>query len=133
MSNTSVTGVTVTTVVAVTAAVLAIDTVNVVVEPDVSIAVILAPEAIPVPAILSPTSAREAMTAVELPKFFHLQGTIQILVIYDEDGNITEISMADSELNIPEIDNCILKAAQSINYPKTMEGMVQISFLLEVL
>jgi hypothetical protein len=54
-------------------------------------------------------------------------------VIYDEDGNITEISMADSELNIPEIDDCILKAAQSINYPKTMEGMVQISFLLEVL
>lgn len=71
--------------------------------------------------------------AEALPKFFHLQGTIQILVIYDEDGNITEISMADSELNIPEIDNCILKAAQSINYPKTMEGMVQISFLLEVL
>ncbi len=74
-----------------------------------------------------------ACYAEALPKFFHLQGTIQILVIYDEDGNITEISMADSELNIPEIDNCILKAAQSINYPKTMEGMVQISFLLEVL
>ena len=68
-----------------------------------------------------------------LPKFFHLQGTIQILVIYDEDGNITEISMADSELNIPEVDSCLLKAAQGIKYPKTMEGMVQISFLLEVL
>lgn len=78
-------------------------------------------------------SAMLACYAEALPKFFHLQGTIQILVIYDEDGNITEISMADSELNIPEIDNCILKAAQSINYPKTMEGMVQISFLLEVL
>lgn len=78
-------------------------------------------------------SSMLACYAEALPKFFHLQGTIQILVIYDEDGNITEISMADSELNIPEIDNCILKAAQSINYPKTMEGMVQISFLLEVL
>ena len=78
-------------------------------------------------------SAMLTCYAEALPKFFHLQGTIQILVIYDEDGNITEISMADSELNIPEIDNCILKAAQSINYPKTMEGMVQISFLLEVL
>jgi Ca-activated chloride channel family protein len=78
-------------------------------------------------------SAMLACYAEALPKFFHLQGTIQILVIYDEDGNITEISMADSELNIPEIDDCILKAAQSINYPKTMEGMVQISFLLEVL
>lgn len=78
-------------------------------------------------------SAMLSCYAEALPKFFHLQGTIQILVIYDEDGNITEISMADSELNIPEIDNCILKAAQSINYPKTMEGMVQISFLLEVL
>lgn len=71
--------------------------------------------------------------AEALPKYFHLQGTVQILVIYDEDGNVTEISMADSELNIPEIDNCLLKAAQAINYPKTMEGMVQISFLLEVL
>lgn len=71
--------------------------------------------------------------AEALPKYFHLQGTIQILVIYDEEGNITEISMADSELNIPEIDSCLLKAAQAINYPKTMEGMVQISFLLEVL
>ena len=78
-------------------------------------------------------SSMLACYAEALPKFFHLQGTIQILVIYDEDGNITEISMADSELNIPEIDNCILKAAQSINYPKTMEGMVQLSFLLEVL
>lgn len=78
-------------------------------------------------------SSMLACYAEALPKFFHLQGTIQILVIYDEDGKITEISMADSELNIPEIDNCILKAAQSINYPSTMEGMVQISFLLEVL
>jgi Ca-activated chloride channel family protein len=78
-------------------------------------------------------SAMLACYAEALPKFFHLQGTIQILVIYDDEGNITEISMADSELNIPEIDDCILKAAQSINYPKTMEGMVQISFLLEVL
>jgi len=39
--------------------------VNVVVEPDVSIAVIFADVPTPVPAILSPTSAREAMTDVE--------------------------------------------------------------------
>jgi hypothetical protein len=63
--NVRVTGVTVTTVVAVTAAVLAVSTVNVVVEPDVLIAVILALESIPVPAILSPTSARVAITAEE--------------------------------------------------------------------
>jgi hypothetical protein len=56
-----------------------------------------------------------------------------MLVIYGEDGGVTEISLADSELNIPEVDACLLKAAQGINYPKTMEGMVQISFLLEVL
>ena len=71
--------------------------------------------------------------AEALPKFFHLQGTVQILVVFGEEGTITEISMADSELNIPEVDACLLKAAQGINYPKTMEGMVQISFLLEVL
>ena len=71
--------------------------------------------------------------AEALPKFFHLQGTVQILVVFGEEGTITEISMADSELNIPEVDDCLLKAAQGINYPKTMEGMVQISFLLEVL
>ncbi len=63
--NTRVTGVTVTTVVAVTAAVLAVSTVIVVVEPEVLIAEILAPEAIPVPAILSPTSERVAITADE--------------------------------------------------------------------
>lgn len=71
--------------------------------------------------------------AEALPTYFHLQGTVQILVIYGEDGAITEISLADSELNIPEVDACLLKAAQGINYPKTMEGMVQITFLLEVL
>ena len=54
-------------------------------------------------------------------------------MIYDEEGNITEISLADSELNIPEVDTCLLNAAKAIKYPKTMEGMVQISFLLEVL
>jgi hypothetical protein len=62
---TRVTGVTVTTVVAVTAAVLATSTVIVVVEPVVLIAEIFAVEAIPVPEILSPTSAREAITAEE--------------------------------------------------------------------
>ncbi|MFN5175280.1 MAG: hypothetical protein ACK5DT_01605, partial [Ignavibacteria bacterium] len=71
--------------------------------------------------------------AEALPKYFHLQGTVQILVIYGEEGAITEISLADSELNIPEVDACLLKAAQGIKYPNTMEGMVQISFLLEVL
>ena len=65
VSNTRVTGVTVTVVVAVTAAVFAVSTVKVVVEPEVLIAVIFAPEAIPVPAILSPTSARVAITAEE--------------------------------------------------------------------
>ena len=65
VSNTRVTGVTVTVVVAVTAAVLATSTVNVVVEPEVLIAVILAVEAMPVPEILSPTSARVAITAEE--------------------------------------------------------------------
>jgi len=65
VENTRVTGVTVTTVVAVTAAVLAVSTVIVVVEPDVESAVIFAPEAIPVPAILSPTSARVAITEEE--------------------------------------------------------------------
>jgi len=74
-----------------------------------------------------------ACYAEALPKYFHLQGTVQMLVIYGEDGGVTEISLADSELNIPEVDACLLKAAQGINYPKTMEGMVQISFLLEVL
>jgi Ca-activated chloride channel family protein len=74
-----------------------------------------------------------ACYAEALPTYFHLQGTIQILVIYDDEGNITEISMADSELNIPDVDACLLKAAKGIQYPKTMEGMVQISFLLEVL
>jgi len=71
--------------------------------------------------------------AEALPKYFHLQGTVQILVIYGEEGVITEISLADSELNIPEVDECLLKAAQGIKYPNTMEGMVQISYLLEVL
>jgi hypothetical protein len=52
-------------VVAETAPVFAVSTVKVVVEPEVLIAVIFAPEAIPVPAILSPTSARVAITAVE--------------------------------------------------------------------
>ena len=74
-----------------------------------------------------------ACYAEALLKFFHLQGTVQVLVIYDEEGNITEISLADSELNIPEVDTCLLNAAKAIKYPNTMEGMVQISFLLEVL
>jgi len=65
VSNTRVTGVTVTTVVAVTAAVLATSTVNVVVEPEVLIAEIFAVDAMPVPEILSPTSARVAITAEE--------------------------------------------------------------------
>ena len=65
MLNTRVTGVTVTTVVAVTAAECAVSTVIVVVEPDVAIAEIFAPEAMPVPEILSPTSAREAITEDE--------------------------------------------------------------------
>ena len=65
VSNTRVTGVTVIVVVAVTAAENGVSTVNVVVEPDVEIAVILEPETIPVPPTLSPTSARVAITADE--------------------------------------------------------------------
>jgi len=45
--------------------VLATSTVNVVVEPEVLIAEIFAVEAMPVPEILSPTSARVAITAEE--------------------------------------------------------------------
>jgi len=62
---TRVTGVTVRTVPTVTAAELATSTVNVVVEPDVEIAVIFADVPTPVPEILSPTSARVAITADE--------------------------------------------------------------------
>ncbi len=65
VSNTRVTGVTVTTVVAVTAAVFAVSTVIVAVLPETVIAEIFALEAMPVPEILSPTSARDAMTDVE--------------------------------------------------------------------
>ena len=63
--NTRVTGVTVIVVDTVTAAELATSTVNVVVEPDVVIAVIFADVPTPVPEILSPTSARVAITADE--------------------------------------------------------------------
>ena len=65
VSNTRVTGVTVTVVVAETAPVLATVTVIVVVSPVVEIAPIFAVEAIPVPEILSPTSARDAITEDE--------------------------------------------------------------------
>ena len=78
-------------------------------------------------------SGMQECYAEALKKFRHLQGKVQLLFIFNEEGSLTEISLADSELNIEEIEQCMIESAKRIKLPPMIQGMAQISFMLEVL
>ena len=78
-------------------------------------------------------SGMQECYAEALKKFRHLQGNVQLLFIFNEEGSLTEISLADSELNIEEVEQCMIESAKRISLPPMIQGMAQISFLLEVL
>lgn len=44
---------------------------------------------------------------------------------------MTEISLADSELNIEEVEQCMIESAKRISLPPMIQGMAQISFCLK--
>lgn len=78
-------------------------------------------------------SGMQECYAEALKKFRHLQGNVQLLFIFNDEGALTEISLADSELNIEEVEQCMIESAKRITLPPMIQGMAQISFLLEVL
>jgi Ca-activated chloride channel family protein len=78
-------------------------------------------------------SGMQECYAEALKKFRHLQGNVQLLFIFNDEGALTEISLADSELNIEEVEQCMIESAKRITLPTMIQGMAQISFLLEVL
>ncbi len=68
--------------------------------------------------------------ATALHHYRHLQGKTKFRVVLDATGTIAEISLLDSELNIDEVNQCILDAVRKFKFTAPPDVTPAITFLL---
>jgi Ca-activated chloride channel family protein len=66
-----------------------------------------------------------------LQKYRHMQGNVIFMLLTDDSGAM-QISIADSELNIEEVDTCLLNALKQIKISAIPAGRLLLGFALEV-
>ncbi|MBK9248418.1 MAG: TonB family protein, partial [Ignavibacteria bacterium] len=60
--------------------------------------------------------------ATALHHFRHLQGKAKMRVVVDAAGAVSEISLLDSELNIDELNQCIVDAIRKFKFTAPTNG-----------
>jgi Ca-activated chloride channel family protein len=68
--------------------------------------------------------------ATALHHFRHLQGKTKFKVVLETNGTIAEISLLDSELNIDEVNQCVLDAVRKLKFTLPPNTTPAITFLL---
>lgn len=68
--------------------------------------------------------------ATALHHYRHLQGKTRFRVVVDATGTVSEISLLDSELNIDDVNQCILDAVRKFKFTAPPDATPTVTFLL---